>query len=507
MSRPDHSRTPVLQRAHRLLPPFLRKRPRIDPRRPQSDIQGLVLHGYKIMDAACFLLLRIEEPSKARRWLREILPEVTTSSDKSSEQRSAWKTSLNLALTWSGLKALGLPQAALDTFPTEFQEGMPARADILGDSDESAPDKWDFGGSSGPAQQGELHLLLMLYGTTPKEVSSLVAEHRRRLEEGGLRELGSQQAARMRNAEGGIVEHFGFRDGLSQPQIQGFREGKHEAPDHTDAIKPGEFLLGYENEYAETPDSPSVPATLDVKGTLSPRADRPDWKEFGRDGSFVVVRKLQQNVEDFQRFLEAHKELAVGDTDERKKQWLAAKLMGRWPSGEPLRPGEDAPPTHARSEKHWIDNSFGFNEKDPDGYGCPVASHIRRANPRDSLPPSAELSLQVSRRHRILRRGITYSDDTGKGMLFIAINANIARQFEFLQQTWLNNGKFGGRYDERDPLTTHGAGRLTLPSQPVRRCVEGIARFVTMKGGGYFFLPSLRALEFLAHLEPKQAVS
>lgn len=432
---------------------------------------------------------------------------MTSAADKSSEQLSQWKTSLNLALTCSGLKALGLPQAALDTFPSEFQEGMAARSDILGDSGESAPARWDFGGTSGPAPQAEIHVLLMLYGTTPKEVSSLAAEHRRLLEEGGLREIGSQQAARMRNAEGHMVEHFGFRDGISQPLIQGFHEGKHEAPEGGDTVKPGEFLLGYENEYAETPDSPIVPAALDVKRTLSPRADRPDWKEFGRDGSYLVVRKLQQNVEDFQRFLEAHKQLAVGDTDERKKQWLAAKLMGRWPNGEPLRPGEDAPPDHSGSKQHQPGNSFGFSEKDPQGYGCPVASHVRRANPRDALPPSADLSLQVSRRHRILRRGITYYDDTGKGMLFIAINANIARQFEFLQQTWLNNGKFGGRYDERDPLGTQGAGRLTLPSQPIRRCVEGLERFVTMKGGGYFFLPSLRALEFLAHLEPKQAVS
>ncbi len=430
---------------------------------------------------------------------------MTTAADKSSEQLSRWATSLNVALTSSGLKALGLPQAALDTFPAEFLEGMSARADILGDSDESAPYKWDFGGTSGPAAQEELHLLLMLYGSTPAEVSSLATEQRRRLEAGGLRELGSQEASRMRDAQGDIVEHFGFRDGLSQPQIEGFREAKHEAPDRTGAIKPGEFLLGYENEYAETPDSPSVPAALDMKGTLPPRADGTDWKELGRNGSYLVLRKLQQNVDDFQRFLEAHKDLAVGSTDALKKQWLAAKLMGRWPNGAPLRPGEDAPPAHAWDERHRIDNSFGFSEKDPDGYGCPVGSHIRRVNPRDALPPNAELSLQVSRRHRIVRRGITYSDHTGKGMLFIAINANIARQFEFLQQTWLNNGKFGGRYDERDPLATHGAGRLTVQRQPLRRCVEGIERFITVKGGGYFFLPSMRALEFLAHLEPAPA--
>lgn len=452
------------------------------------------------MDAACFLLLKIEDPIQARRWLRETIPDITTAADKTSEQLSHWTTGLNLALTWSGLKALGLPAAALETFPAEFREGMPSRADILGDAGESAPEAWEFGGTSGPARQEELHLMLMLYGITEAEVSALLARERSRLEAGGLRELGVQRAARMRDAEGHVVEHFGFRDGISQPSVEGFVDPKHAHPDHTGPIKPGEFLLGYENEYAEVPDAPGVPAALDTQGVL-PQGRERGWKNLGRNGSYLVLRKLRQDVESFQHFLEAHKELAAGETDALKKQWLAAKLMGRWPNGAPLRPGEDTPPARASAGGHGIDNTFGFSEKDQAGHGCPVGSHIRRANPRDALPPSPEMSEQVSRRHRILRRGITYSDGADKGMFFIALNANIARQFEFLQQTWMNNGKFGGRYDERDPLATHGAGKLTLPRQPLRRCVEGIERFVTMKGGGYFFLPGLRALEFLGGAE------
>jgi len=452
------------------------------------------------MDAACFLLLKIEDPARAQRWLRETIPEITTAADKTSEQLSQWTTSLNLAVTWSGLKALGLPDAALETFPAEFQEGMSARADILGDGGESAPEAWEFGGAAGPARQEELHLLLMLYGSTEAEVSALLDWERPRLAAGGLRELGAQRAARVRDAEGHVVEHFGFRDGLSQPLVEGFVDAKHPHPDHASPIKAGEFLLSYENEYAEIPDSPGVPAALDTKGVL-PSAREAGWKELGRNGSYLVLRKLRQDVESFQSFLETHKELAVGETDALKKQWLAAKLLGRWPNGAPLHPGEDTPPAQASAEGHGIDNTFGFSEKDQEGYGCPVASHIRRANPRDALPPNVEMSNQVSRRHRILRRGITYSDGADKGMFFIAINANIARQFEFLQQTWLNNGKFGGRYDERDPLVAHGAGKLTLPHQPLRRCVEGIERFVIVKGGGYFFLPGMKALEFLSGAE------
>jgi Dyp-type peroxidase family len=458
-----------------------------------------MIHGYKVMDAAGFLLLRIEDPTRARSWLRETLPDITTAADKNPEQLSHWKTAINLAVTSSGLKALGLPDEALETFPEEFREGMAARADILGDTGESAPESWEFGGPSGPAALEELHLLLMLYGTTKEELSTLLEAQRARLAAGGLRELRVQRAARLRDAEGHVVEHFGFRDGISQPQLEGFTDPKHAAPDHGGPIKPGEFLLGYENEYAEVPHVPAVPASLDVSGVL-PSGREAGWKELGRNGSYLVLRKLHQDVESFEHFLEAHKELAVGQTDEHKKQWLAAKLMGRWPNGAPLRPGEDVPPARSPDGRHGIDNSFGFAAQDQEGYGCPVASHVRRANPRDALPPSAELSRQVSRRHRILRRGTTYSDGADKGMLFIGLNANIARQFEFLQQTWLNNGKFGGRYEERDPLVTQGAGKLTLPRQPVRRCVEGIERFVTVKGGAYFFLPGLKALEFLAKL-------
>jgi len=499
LHRPESSRAPLLQRAQRLLPPFLRKRPPLDRLHPLADIQGLVVHGYKYMDAACFLLLRIEDPTRARRWLRETLPDVTTAETKSPEQLAQWTTAVNLAVTSRGLKALGLPDEALETFPEEFREGMSARADILGDTGESAPEAWEFGGPSGPAAQEELHLMLMLYGTTEAEVTGLLEAQQARLEAGGLRELGVQRAARIRDAEQHVVEHFGFRDGISQPQLEGFTDPKHAAPDHGGPIKPGEFLLGYENEYAEVPHSPAVPASLDVSGVL-PAGREAGWKELGKNGSYLVLRKLRQDVEAFQHFLEARKELAVGETDEHKKRWLAAKLMGRWHDGAPLLPGEDAPPVRSADGGHGIDNDFGFAEKDQEGYGCPVASHVRRANPRDALPPSVELSRQVSRRHRILRRGVTYSEGPDKGVLFIALNANIARQFEFLQQTWLNNGKFSGRYEERDPLVTQGAGKMTLPRQPVRRCVEGIERFVTVKGGDYFFLPGLKALEFLANL-------
>ncbi len=451
------------------------------------------------MEATCYLLLRIEDRSRCGRWIGERVSEVTSGAEKRPEELRRQRTSMNVALTWSGLRVLGLPAEALETFPLEFQEGMRSRADILEDTGESAPECWEFGGSEGPAREGSLHVLLMLYGRTEADVEELLASQRGRLEAGGLRELGCQRAARKRDTGGHVVEHFGFRDGISQPLIEGFMNPDQHVADYDSPIKAGEFILGYENEYGEAPDPPCVPEAVDG-GKVLPSGPRPGWRDLGRHGSYLVVRKLAQDVEGFERFLEAHQGLGVGKTGEEKRRWLAAKLLGRWPNGAPLRAGEDAPPEKVPEGRHGIENTFQFHAEDAEGYGCPVGSHVRRANPRDALPPGPEMSRKVSRRHRLLRRGITYEDETGRGLLFVALNASIERQFEFLQQTWLNSGKFGGRFDERDPLMARGGGQLTLPREPLRTSVQGLASFVTMRGGSYFFLPSLTALKFLAHL-------
>jgi deferrochelatase/peroxidase EfeB len=174
--------------------------------------------------------------------------------------------------------------------------------------------------------------------------------------------------------------------------------------------------------------------------------------------------------------------------------------VGRWPNGAPL----------IRSPEHPADdNDFGYAEGDAAGLGCPLGAHIRRANPRDVLDPEAgpEQSLRSVNRHRLLRRGRAYGDpsDPGeRGIHFICLNANISRQFEFVQHTWLNNPKFAGLYDDTDPLVaTHqgDAGRtFTVQARPLRQCVTGLPAFVSVRGGAYFFLPGIRALRFLAGL-------
>jgi len=147
-------------------------------------------------------------------------------------------------------------------------------------------------------------------------------------------------------------------------------------------------------------------------------------------------------------------------------------------------------------------NDFGYHDNDPLGLRCPIGAHIRRSNPRDSLDPQpgSAQSLAVTDRHRIMRRGRKFTDtDGGQGLHFVALNGNLGRQFEFVQHTWLNNPKFGGLYDDVDPLIGPRDDRsvFTVPARPVRRRFAGLPDFVTTVGGAYFFLPGIRALHYL----------
>ncbi len=465
------------------------------------------------METACFLLLGIQDARRCGAWLRELRAELTTAATRSPEERKQQQSHLNLAFTWSGLKALGLGPEALETFPFEFRQGMARRARALGDLGPSSPDHWEFGGSRpGAPTQDEIHILLMLYARDREGLRPVLARHRERLAEGGLVELDCQQGAHIKDAEGLAREPFGFRDSLSQPRIQGFANQDAPARDYDSPIATGEFILGYKNEYQELPDSPRIPEHL-APGTPLEKSEVPGYKDLGHNGTYLVLRKLRQDVDAFNAFLEQHRELAPCPAmdPEGQKQWLKAKLVGRWPNGAPLKPGQTRQPQVVGADAHGIGNDFDFRS-DTEGKGCPLTSHVRRANPRDSLPPHRKLSLQVGRRHRILRRGIPYDHSAEspprpkeQGLLFVGLNTNIARQFEFIQQSWMNNEKSGGLYDERDPVTSsQDSGRLTIAAPGLRKSVTGIHQFVTTKGGGYFFLPGTRTIEFLTEVALRQ---
>lgn len=458
------------------------------------DIQGIVTAGYGQMPHARFLCLQIQDVLLAKAWLQARLPYVTTSSRRAHNEPKP-KTALNLALTSDGLSAWGLPHETLQTFSREFQQGMAhgERTKVLGDTRDCDPTLWQFGGMTNPP----IHVLLMLYATSEHELNELTSAHWTAA--AGTSGLGLvfQQESYRRS----VNEPFGFRDGISQPAIEGTPGNRDPGQD---IIKAGEFILGYVNEYGEPPPMPTVSASLDSAGVLD-TDKQSGQKAFGLNGTYLVLRKLSQDVEGFWNFVEKQTCKADGTSDISARELLAAKMVGRWRSGAPLTltPEKDDPELGRDGERN---NDFTFMESDAQGFGCPISSHIRRANPRDTLQPNPTRSRVIANRHRLVRRGRPY-EEGGKGtqeegIVFIAINADIQRQFEFVQQTWLNSPKFGGLVDCKDPLTSDndGTGSLVLQRNPVRKRIEGLPRFVFTKGGGYFFLPGMKALKFLANL-------
>ncbi len=468
----------------------------------KHDIQSLVLTGFPEHDHACFVLLAVVNPALARQWVARLAGIVSTTAVRPKQG------AVNVAFTAAGLRALGLPAEAIATFQIEFQEGMAGRSPppasagtaeshrsrILGDTGASDPATWVWGGPAQPAT----HALLTIYATSADELAQLLEAERSQYQ--GLKELYVRDTLKLPDRR----EHFGFADGIAQPDVEG--SGARTRKDGAASpVKAGEFVLGYTNEYGKLPASPTLNAALDPAGYLSAGES---GRDLGRNGTYLVVRQLEQDVELFWRTMDEQSR-AGGRTDREAAVALAAKCIGRWPSGAPLvrSPERD-------DAQFGNDNGFGFRD-DLAGLKCPVASHIRRSNPRDSLEPGPEASLVVVNRHRILRRGRSYGKPLApfepervkaeRGLFFICVNTNIRRQFEFIQQTWLNNPKFDGLYRDKDPIAgdasaDEGGGTFTIPAAPERQQLTGLPRFVSVRGGEYFFLPSVRALRTLGRL-------
>jgi Dyp-type peroxidase family len=245
-------------------------------------------------------------------------------------------------------------------------------------------------------------------------------------------------------------------------------------------------------------------------------SDESATRDFGRNGSFLVIRQLAQDVERFKKFTEVRaeqlrmynnlEEIAGAPID---AQWIAAKLMGRWQDGTPLvvQPGAttaQSPPKHAARY-----NDFSYGTDDPQGLHCPFGAHIRRANPRDSLDPDDPEQQAITNRHRLLRRGRTYDfesagdENESKGLLFTCLCADLERQFEFIQQTWIRSPDFHGLQNEPDPMVSSQRLRtrvFTIPTPSGSLRLHDMESFVTVRGGGYFFLPSRSAIQYLADL-------
>ncbi len=457
----------------------------------RHDVQGLVARGYGDLPCASYALLAIRDADGARDWLRALL----ASEHLATIAKLHPHVRVNVAFTAQGLSALRFGAELPQGFSREFNEGMATkhRARMLGDEGNNDQARWRWGG------QGQaVHVLLMTFAREETEVDAATARLLGRAE--SLEDVVPPVRARRLSAS---KEHFGFRDGMGQPSVRGLSRLGH--PDNTIAL--GEILLGHENEYGRLPTSPKLGASSDdPKGVLPVGED--GLPDLGHDGSYLVARQLSQDVPGFWQFLRAAAAREGGDPVR-----LGAKMVGRWPSGAPIALAHDRDDPSLATM-----NTFGYAHADPRGDRCPIGAHTRRSNPRDSATEDREESIKLVKRHRILRRGRPYGppvdeqfrpelmgeppqDDVERGLFFACLNANIGRQFEFIQQTWVNSAKFNGLYADTDPIVGQRTQELpptfTQPGVPVRARATGVPEFVSMRGGAYFFLPSIRAIRFL----------
>jgi Dyp-type peroxidase family len=435
-----------------------------------GDIQSGVLHERPSPYIGTYLLVRIDDRAAGRELVRRLLPLVDFGTLAADPPAGAWIT---VAFTYPGLVALGVPPSSLDSFAPEFRQGMAARAAELGDVGESDPGNWEK-----PLGTGDVHVALSLLSADAGRLSALVGRARRVLEEIPDVELIWQQDCYQLPTG---RTSFGFRDGIGQPAIEGSGIAPSNAGDRP--IRAGEIILGYPDETGELPPMPA-PEVL------------------GRNGTYVVFRKLHTKVAAYRQYLRAR---AASRADEAL---LGAKMVGRWQSGAPLAlsPERDDPELGADPLRN---NQFQYGD-DPRGFKCPVGAHTRRANPRDALDHEGSVDVRL---HHMIRRGTSYGpllpegvlDDDGadRGIIFVFAGASLRRQFEFVKTQWLNDGIFIGAPAEKDPLvgTNDSSGTFTIPTSPIRRRLHGLPPFVVTRGGEYCFAPGLRALRWLAQLD------
>jgi Dyp-type peroxidase family len=490
----------------------------------KADIQGFITSGFGHLPHSAYLFVEVRDRTRAQAWLQHLWPHITTSGSwrpQADEAKVRPARTVNIAFTYAGLSALGMPAAALYTFPEEFRAGMAAetRSRMLGDTGASAPAQWELGGP----HNEPIHAVLILNAQTAADLGAWCREQRTWLEEtqGGVVEQvrSTQTGAR---PEAG-TEPFGFFDGVAQPQIKGIKG---------EGVRTGEFIFGYENEYGFFPVSPLVPA-VDDPARILPASANPfhrtaGYRDFGMNGTFVVYRKLAQDVAGFWRFVQNESIRSKGAVNPQFMVWLATKMVGRWPSGAPLilAPDRDRPDLRT--------DDFLYADSDPNALLCPFGSHIRRTNPRDQLGHTGPTeSLHMTSRHRIMRRGKPYGpplfdpavlrkldqpealqalvdlrdDEQPRGVHFLCANANIKSQFEFIQQVWVNNPAFGGLLNNRDPLVGDNDAAeppsvMVIPGRPATLRTSPLPRFIRVCGGAYFFMPSLTALRYLAEKLP-----
>lgn len=431
-----------------------------------DDIQYLVLARAPAITGR-YEFLSFRDAAAGRTWLAALVDKVPSVADatRSPDTDRRW---ISLAFTWNGLKALGADDAALATFPEEFRAGMPARAEVLGDTGAQAPANWTDG-TAGP----RLHAVAILFARDTEEHGRCTDEHAKLVASCPGVEVISTLDLIATPPFDYAHDHFGYRDRMSQPVVEG--TGEVPTPGSGAPLKAGEFIAGYPDEFGVT-----VPL--------------PDPECLMKNGTYMAYRRLEEHVGKFRDFLREH-----GKTPE-EQELVAAKLMGRWRSGAPLTlaPEKDDPALGADPQRN---NDFNYAKQDPHGYAVPLGSHMRRMNPRDT-------GHNMNRR-RMIRRGGTYGpalpegapdDGTERGIAAFVICGSLVRQFEFAQNVWVNDKSFHELGNERDPICGNQDGTLEykIPKRPIRKRITGLPAFTTLRGGAYFFLPGLKGLRHLA---------
>ena len=454
----------------------------------EAQIQRLVVSGFRFQ-YACHYILTIHHAAGARRWLRQLVEHITIADNAErtdSAEAHDRRPGINIAFTWRGLEKLGLAGRYMDVLaekaPAFAQGATPRAAQRLGDSGESDAEFWDP-----PFSQQTAHILLFVFAGS-REALERQAEELQRLDASGGALSGWHH-----RFEGGHFDpdpakrrvHFGYRDGITRPRLGGIHRSG------SDIHAPGEFLLGYPNDAGYNP-------------WLLARAPE-DVGHFFRNGSFCIFRKIEQDVERFDRFVDdAVQQLKDQGMADASRDYVLAKLCGRWDDGQvvsaqsPSRPPPPLPPG-----KPDAINDFDFTA-DPKGTGCPFGAHIRRMNPRnDPVVPF--------RRRPLIRRGIPYGKPIGcsgpreeRGLLGLFFCASIEDQFEHLLAEWGNKNPMGtdNRGSTKDPLAgSHGSApavfEIPMADGP-SRTLSGFRDWTRTRGTAYGFMPSREGLRVIA---------
>lgn len=532
-----------------------------------DDIQGNILGGFN-KDFQSFLFLRFTDAASARDWVGGVAGEVATAAEvaafdglfklvnsrRGGELGVLKATWMNLAFTHAGIAFLGASGA--DEFPAEFQAGMKARAAANHDTGASDPSNW-----VAALRDGDTHALMIVASDGQEDLGENVLRYVHNMGIHGV-QLVYLQEGTVRQDEPGH-EHFGFRDGVSQPGVRHFdshvpaltaatAKPVHGNPGQ-DRLHAGEFVLGYPTQLfvekdcgggkkvAPNPDEGPI-SPLHAPGAGAGDETAPAW---GTNGSYLVFRRLAQNVAGFREMVE--KLAKAGDFGTADPAVVGAKLVGRYKSGAPLEKTADegvlfaGDPTFVTTdgdpsravalalgvtaatktpegdlaEDRRLNNHFEYG--DDLGAVVPRAAHIRKVYPRDgnrtAQPKSGDEN--DSQTHRIIRRGIPFGtsfrpglgaaghggkpgvEEPGdRGLLFLCYQSSLKRQFEFIQQQWVHNEDFPLPGDGEDPIIAQTPdGQFSLQDeQGVNKPHKQLMHFVTMTGGEYFFQPSISAL-------------